>query len=44
VNTLTEIPEIEGVIFYIEGVRIRVYGNVDLSIPAIRNKEYIKEE
>jgi spore germination protein GerM len=43
VNTLTEIPEIEGVIFYIEGIRIKIYGNVDLSIPAIRNKEYIDE-
>lgn len=44
VNTLTEIPEIEGVIFYIEGIRIKVYGNVDLSVPAIRDKEYIDEE
>jgi len=44
VNTLTEIPEIEGVIFYIEGIRIKVYGNIDLSIPAIRNKEYLEEQ
>ncbi len=44
VNTLTEIPQIEGVIFYIEGVRIRMYGNVDLSIPSIRNKEFLEEE
>ena len=44
VNTLTEIPEIEGVIFYIEGIRIKVYGDIDLSIPAIRNKEYIEEQ
>jgi hypothetical protein len=44
VNTLTEIPEIEGVIFYIEGVRIKVYGNIDLSIPAIRNKEFLGEQ
>ena len=44
VNTLTEIPEIEGVIFYIEGIRIKVYGNIDLSVPAIRNTEYIHEE
>lgn len=43
VNTLTEIPEIEGVIFYIEGIRIKIYGNVDLSVPAIRDKEYINE-
>jgi hypothetical protein len=44
VNTLTEIPEIEGVIFYIEGIRIKVYGNIDLSIPAIRNEEYLEEQ
>ena len=44
VNTLTEIPEVEGVIFYIEGERIKVYGNVDLSIPAIKNTGYISEE
>jgi germination protein M len=44
VNTLTEIPEIEGVIFYIEGTRVKVYGNIDLSIPAIRNNEYIEEQ
>lgn len=41
VNTLTEIPEIEGVIFYIDGKRIRVYGNVDLTVPLIRNEEYL---
>lgn len=44
VNTLTEIPGIEGVIFYIEGIRIKVYGDIDLSIPAIKNKEYIEEQ
>jgi hypothetical protein len=44
VNTLTEIHEIDGVIFYIEGVRIKVYGDIDLSIPAIRNKEFLEEE
>ena len=44
VNTLTDIPEIEGIIFKIEGMRIKEYGNVDLSVPAIRNKEYIDEE
>jgi spore germination protein GerM len=44
VNTLTEIPDIEGVIFYIEGIRIKGYGNVDLSIPAIRNKDLIEDE
>ncbi|MGM0365805.1 MAG: GerMN domain-containing protein [Actinomycetota bacterium] len=44
VNTLTEIPGIDGVIFYIEGKRIKVYGNIDLSIPAIRKEELIKAE
>lgn len=44
VNTLTEIPGIEGVIFNIEGTRIKVYGNVDLSLPAIRKEELIAVE
>jgi len=44
VNTLTEIPGIEGVIFYIEGIRIKGYGNIDLSIPAIRNKDLIEKQ
>ena len=41
VDTLTEIPDIEGVIFFIEGKRIKVYGNVDLSIPVIRDEKYL---
>lgn len=44
VNTVTEIPEIEGVIFLIEGMRIKFYGQVDLSIPAIRNEKYLNAE
>ncbi len=44
VNTLTEVPGIEGVVFYIDGKKIKVYGNVDLSIPAVRNEEYLEEE
>lgn len=44
VNTLTEIPSIKGVIFYIEGKRIKVYGNVDLSIPAIRDESILFKE
>jgi len=44
VNTVTEIPGIGGVIFLIEGVRIKLYGQVDLSIPAIRNEKYLSEE
>jgi len=41
VNTITEIPEVEGVIFLIEGKRIKFYGSVDLSIPAIRDENYL---
>jgi len=41
VNTVTQIPGIEGVIFLIEGKRIKIYGNVDLSIPAIMNEKYL---
>ena len=41
VNTITGVPEISGVIFFIEGKRIKLFGNIDLSIPAIRNTEYI---
>jgi len=44
VNTVTEIPGIDGVIFYIEGKRIKVYGSVDLTIPAIRDEQYLEEE
>lgn len=44
VNTVTEIPDIDGVIFLIEGKRIQLYGRVDLSIPAIRNEEFLPEE
>jgi spore germination protein GerM len=41
VNTVTGIPGIEGVIFLIDGMRIKLYGQVDLSIPAIRNEKYL---
>lgn len=44
VNTVTEIPEINGVVFFIEGRRIKTFGNIDLSIPLIRNLELLKEE
>ncbi len=44
VNTVTEIPQVEGVIFLIEGKRIKLYGQVDLSIPAIRNEKYLTVE
>ncbi len=44
VNTVTQIPEVDGVIFSINGKRIKYYGNVDLSIPAIKNDKYLEEE
>ncbi len=44
VNTITQIPDVEGVIFLIEGKRIRIYGSVDLSIPAIKDEDYINED
>lgn len=44
VNTATEIPGIGGVIFFIEGKRIKTYGNIDLSIPLIRNTELLEKE
>jgi spore germination protein GerM len=44
VNTVTEIPDIGGVIFFIEGKRIQTYGNIDLSIPLIKNTELIEKQ
>jgi hypothetical protein len=44
VNTVTEIPDIGGVIFFIEGKRIKTYGNIDLSIPLIRNTDLLEKE
>lgn len=44
VNTVTEIPGIRGVIFFMEGKRITVYGNIDLSIPLIRDPDLIIED
>jgi spore germination protein GerM len=44
VNTVTGVPGVEGVVFFIEGKRISMYGNMDLSIPLIRNPEYIEIE
>ena len=44
VNTVTQIPEIDGIVFFIDGARIKTYGDVDLSIPAIKNEKYLKEE
>jgi sporulation and spore germination protein len=44
VNTATEIQDINGVIFFIEGKRIKMYGNTDLSIPIIRNTDLLRSE
>ena len=44
VNTVTQIPEIDGVVFFIDDIRIKTYGNVDLSIPAIMDEKYLEEE
>ena len=44
VNTATGIRDINGVIFFIEGKRIKMYGNIDLSIPIIRNAELLIED
>jgi hypothetical protein len=42
VNTVTEIPDIRGVIFFLEGRRITTYGNMDLSIPLIHNQDLLE--
>lgn len=44
VNTVTEIPDINGATFFIEGKKIKVYGSIDLSIPAIRKEELLIQE
>ncbi len=41
VNTLTQIPGIDGVLFLIEGKSIREYGNIDLSLPLIKDESYL---
>jgi hypothetical protein len=43
VNTLTQIPGIDGVLFLIEGKSIKEYGNIDLSLPLIKNEAYFFE-
>lgn len=41
--TLTEIPGINGVLFLIEGEKLDKYGSLDISNPAERNADLIKE-
>jgi len=40
--TLTEIPDIRGVLFEIEGERINVYGTLDVSTPVKRNEDLLE--
>ncbi len=42
VNTLTELEGVDGVLFEIEGEKLSVYGNHDLSTPIRRNYSMIK--
>ena len=44
VNTVTQVPGIDGVVFFVDGIRIKTYGNVDLSIPVIKNEKYLESE
>jgi spore germination protein GerM len=44
VDTVTQIPGVEGVIFLIDGKRIKLYGSVDTSIPLIKNEKYLPAE
>ncbi|MCJ7665460.1 MAG: GerMN domain-containing protein, partial [Actinobacteria bacterium] len=44
VNTVTEIPGINGVLFFLEGKRIKIYGDIDLSIPLIRDPDFLGED
>ncbi len=44
VDTVTQIPGVEGVVFLVDSKRIKVYGTVDLSIPAIMDEKYIDQE
>jgi spore germination protein GerM len=44
VDTVTQVPGVEGVIFLIDGKRIKLYGSVDISIPAIKNEKYLPAE
>ena len=40
--TITEIPDIKGVLFEINGKRINIYGSLDVEIPVKRNEDLIK--
>jgi len=41
-STITEIPEVEGVLFNIEGERLDKYGSLDISNPVGKNPDLIK--
>ena len=41
-STITEIPEVEGILFNIEGKRLDKYGSLDISNPVGKNPDLIK--
>lgn len=42
VNTLTEFPGVDSVTFYIDGVKLNVLGELDISVPVYRKNDLIK--
>lgn len=40
--TITEIPDVKGVLFEVEDKKINIYGTIDVSIPVKRNNELLK--
>lgn len=43
VDTLTQIPQVDAVVFLIDGKVVTEYGNIDLRLPAIKEEKYIKQ-
>jgi hypothetical protein len=41
-STITEIPEIEGVLFNIDSEKLDKYGSLDISNPVRKNSDLIK--
>lgn len=42
VNTLTEFPDVNSVEFYIDGVKLKIFGQLDVEGPLFRNNSLIK--
>ena len=42
VNTLTEFPEVQSVVFYINGQKLNLLGMLDISSPIYRRDDLIK--